>query len=92
MAVSKMLERSDPSQCFDAVLLVIYPWSDGIVEAELSTSDIQRVIFILVDGDLEDDMLRFRAVALVAVRFNNNDPAQISESVWLLQARTQFKR
>lgn len=74
MAVSKMLERSNLAQCFDAVLLVRYPWSDRIVEAKLSTGDIQRVVFILVDGDLENGVLRFRAVALVAVRFNDNDP------------------
>lgn len=90
MAVSKTLERSDLPQCFDAVLLVRCPWSDRIVEAELSTGDIQRVIFVLVDGDLEDGVLGFGAVALVAVRFNDNDPTQISELAWFLQAKSQF--
>lgn len=80
MAVSEMLERSELSQRFDTVFLVCFPWSDRIVEAESSTSDVQRVIFILVDGNLEDDVLRFGAVALVAVRLNDNDPTQISES------------
>lgn len=84
MAVSKMLERSDLSQRFDAVLLVRGPWIDRVVETELSTSDIQRVVLILVDGDLEDDVLRFRAVALMAIRFNDNDPTQISWSARLL--------
>lgn len=74
MAVSKMFKRADLSQCFDAGLLVRYPRSDRIVETELSTSNIQCVIFILIDGDLEDDVLRFRAVVLVAVQFNENDP------------------
>lgn len=74
MAVSKILEGSDLSQRFNAGLLVRYPWNDRVVEAELSTSDIQRVILILVDGDLEDYVLRFRAVALVAVRLNDNNP------------------
>ena len=78
MAVSKMLERSDLSQRFDAGLLVRGPWTDRVVEAELSSSDIQRVVFILVDGDFEDDVLRFRAVALMAVRFNDNNSTQIS--------------
>ena len=59
MAVSKMLERSDHSQRFDARWLVRDPWTDRVVEAELSTSDIQCVMLILVDGDLEDDVLRF---------------------------------
>lgn len=47
----------------------------------MSTGDIQRVIFILIDGDLEDDVLRFRAVAFVPVRFDDDDPMQISVSM-----------
>lgn len=85
-----MLEGSDLSQCFDAGLLVRSPCGDGVVEAELSTGDIQRVIFILVNGDLENDVLRFRAVAFVPVRFDDDDPMQISESAWLLEPATQF--
>ena len=92
MAVSKALERSDLPQGFDAVLLVRCPWSDWIIEAELSTSDIQRVIFVLVDGDLEDGVLGFGAVALVAIGFNDNDPKQSSELGWFLQAKSQFTR
>ena len=84
MAVFEMLERSHLSQFLDAVLQVEHPWSNRIVEAKLSTGDVQRVIFILVDGDLEDDMLRFRAVAFVAVRFNDYDATYIPESAWLL--------
>ena len=84
MAVSKMLERSDLSECFDAILLVRCPGSDRVVEAELSSCDIQRVIFVLIDGDLEEDVLGFGAVALVAVRFNDNDASRFRVSMAFL--------
>lgn len=74
MAVSKMLERSDPPQRFDTGLLIGWPWSDRVVEAELSAGDVQREVFVLVDGDPEDDVLELGAVALVAVGFNDDDP------------------
>ena len=53
------------------------------MESELSTRDVQRVVFILVDGDFQDDVLGFGAVALVAVRFDDDDPEQSSDSAWL---------
>ena len=74
MAVPKMLERSDPPQRFDTDLLIGWPRGDRVVEAELSAGDVQRVVFVLVDGDPEDDVLELGAVALVAVGFNNDDP------------------
>ena len=40
VAVLKALERSDLSQCFDVVLLVGFPGSERIVEAELGAGDI----------------------------------------------------
>lgn len=83
MAVSKVLERSDRAQGFDAGLLVGQPWGDRVVESELSIRDVQRVVFILVDGDFQDDVLGFGAVALVAVRFDDDDPEQNSDSAWL---------
>ena len=46
---------------------------DGIVETELGAGDIQCIVFILVDGDFENDVLRFRAVALIAVMLNDDN-------------------
>ena len=53
------------------------------MESELSTRDVQRVVLILVDGDFQDDVLGFGAVALVAVRFDDDDPEQNSDLAWL---------
>ena len=43
----------------------------------MGASDVQCVVLILVDGDLEDDVLRFRAVALISVVFNDDNPIRL---------------
>ena len=53
------------------------PTVDWVVETKLSTHDIQRVIFVIVDGDFENDVLSFGVIALVAIRFDNDDPTQV---------------
>ena len=58
------------------------------MKAELSTSNVQCVFFVLVDGDLEDDMLRLGAVALVTVWFDNNDTTQVVDLVWLVRYKS----
>ena len=87
MAVPKMHEWSDLLKDFDTISLIRYPRSERIVEAELSTGNIQRIVFILVDRDFEDDMFSFRAVALVAIRFSENDPSQNLSSAWLFKQK-----